>query len=190
MPNWTYNTIKVQGEKEQLAKMMNDAVKTEDGKLKLSSWFPVPESYNKYDTTNHPDGRGFEVGKEFYDGLGNRGIMTEELLEEYKRATAEQREKYGAVGWYDYNCKYLGCKWDMDFDSIDESEGEITLGIQTPWNAPDAWLIRMSKRYPELTFSNYADYEEGDWYNYTIKNGKETYCEHGETEYEEEEIEG
>ena len=116
--------------------------------------------------------------------------MTEELLEEYKRATAEQREKYGAVGWYDYNCKYLGCKWDMDFDSIDESEGEITLGIQTPWNAPDAWLIRMSKRYPELTFSNYADYEEGDWYNYTIKNGKETYCEHGETEYEEEEIEG
>ncbi len=68
MPNWTYNTITIRGNDGTLAKMMNDAVKEENGKLALQSWFPIPETFLKYDTTNHPNGDRFKVGEEYWDG--------------------------------------------------------------------------------------------------------------------------
>lgn len=185
MPNWTFNTITIKGESEALAKMLNDAVKDEDGNIKLSSWFPIPETFLKYDTTNHPNGARFAVGEEYWDGLGHKGIMTEELLNEYKQATKEQKERYGVVGWYDYNCKYLGCKWDCDVDIRTEEKDCIVLHTDTPWTAPTAFLYRMSKRYPTLTFRNDADYEDGNWEVVLYKDGNVEITDYGESEGDE-----
>lgn len=84
MADWTNNRITIKGSKEDLAKMMGDAVRDKDGKLKLSSWFPVPETFKKYDTTNHPNGKGLKVGKRIDNDDDDSPIITKELIEEYK----------------------------------------------------------------------------------------------------------
>ena len=192
MPNWTYNVITIQGSKSDIDKLMSDAVKKEDGRLYLSSWFPVPESFLKYDTTNHPNGEGLRVGAKLWTGLqeANTGeIVTEELIEEYKRATQEQKEKYGAVGWYDYNCKYFGCKWNCEVEIEEQNDDEIILRSETPWCSPDVFLLRFSKRYPTLHIYNHAFYEEGYWEDYSYQCGKATFEDKGEEIWDEEELE-
>lgn len=189
MPNWTYNTITVRGSKEDLNKMMNDAEKT-DGVLNLSSWFPVPETFKKYDTTNHPNGEGLKVGEEWWDGLGRHdGVVTEELIGEFKQATKEQKEKYGVVGWYDYNRKMYGVKWNSELQLESQTDEEIVLTADTPWSAPDAWLFRMSAKYPTLSFHNHAEYEEGFWEDWDYEEGGGDVVATGEMEYDEEEEE-
>ena len=180
MPNWTFNTITINGNKQDIAKMLNDAVKNDEGKTTFSSWFPVPETYNKYDTTNHPNGNRLVVGERYHDGLGNEGIVTEELLAEYKQATKEQKEKYGAVGWYDYNCKYFGCKWNCEIEIEEHSDESITLRTDTPWCDPDVFLSRLSERYPNLSIHNHADFEEGHWWDKSYFEGEETIDGYGE----------
>ena len=179
MPNWTFNTITVRGSKEDLKKMMNDAEKT-DGVLNFSSWFPVPETFIKYDTTNHPDGKGLRIGEEWYDGLGaHEGNVTEELIEQFKQATKEQREKYGVVGWYEYNCMMYGCKWNCKLKVDGQYDEEITLVSETPWSSPDAWLLRMSVKYPTLKFHNHAEFEEGYWEDSDFSEGCQNVCAEG-----------
>lgn len=195
MPNWTYNRIAVKGDKKNLDKFMADAIRSEGGKLSLSSWIPTPETYLKYDTTNYPDGNGLIVGEEWYDGFGSHGgqLVTEELIEEFKKATSEQREKYGVVGWYDYNVMTFGCKWDSEVEVESEGEEEVILSAETPWCAPEQWLRTISAKYPELTFNLDAKYEEGFWEEMDFRNGRKTELGSGEVDWyeeEEEETEG
>lgn len=176
MPNWTYNNIKVTGPQESVdtfvkhgethLKHYNDGTEH----VAMSSWFPRPETYDKYDTTNHPNGEGLTVGKHYsWDNSGP--IITEELIEEFKAATKEQQEKYGAVGWYDWDCKNYSCKWDMEIDIIHTDEA-LVLDFKTPWSAPYKWLVKVSKDYPDLLFTMAADYETGEWEIIEFRNGE------------------
>ena len=186
MPNWTFNTITITGNKDAIKKFKADAVKHKDGTLSLSSWIPTPETFIKYDTTNHPDGEGLNVGENWYDGLGDHGqTVTEELIEEFKQATKEQKEKYGVVGWYDYNVKTFGCKWDSKVNMENDVPWEIILTADTPWSAPNNWLRTLSKNYPELTFKLHAVYEEGFWEDAEYHEGLEAELGSGEYEFEE-----
>ena len=197
MPNWTYNSIRVEGSKDSLTKFMNDGLANarkpenegDNPQLSLSSWIPTPETFRKYDTTNHPDGKGLKVGDKWWDGLGSHGdkVVTEELIEEFKQATKEQAEKYGVVGWYDYNVKTFGCKWDSEVCVESINDTEINLSADTPWSAPENWLRTISAKYPDLTFHLYATYEEGFWEEMDFQNGREAEIGSGEYDWEEEE---
>lgn len=190
MPNWTYCTIQIQGQKEDLERFMKDAVRREDGTLALSSWIPTPETFEKYDTTNHPNGEGLKVGDKWWDGLGQHdALVTEELIEEFKRATEEQMRKYGVVGWYDYNILTFGCKWDCEVTIEDEGDTFISLATETPWSAPEVWLLTLSRRYPELTFGLHADYEEGFWEDSVFQGGMKDFLATGNSWEDEEEEE-
>lgn len=196
MPNWTYNTIRVEGSKDSLTKFMTDGLANahkpekegDNPQLSLSSWIPTPETFLKYDTTNHPDGKGLKVGDKWWDGLGDHGnkVVTEELIEEFKRATEEQRTKYGVVGWYDYNVKTFGCKWDSEVRVDGINDTEINLSADTPWSAPNNWLRTISEKYPDLTFHLHALYEEGFWEDLDFKEGRRAEIDSGEYEFEEE----
>ena len=86
----------------------------------------MPETFKKYDTTNHPNGKGLRVGKKI-DKDDDSTIITKELIEEYKQATREQKELYGVVGWYDFNLQTFGCKWDCEVYVESEKDDEIRL---------------------------------------------------------------
>lgn len=165
MPNWSYNTIAIQGKKEAVQELIdlglknsnlvpsgdiikdfenlvqNGMVKTTVGDMLkdggenevcMDKWFsartffPMPDTFLLHDTTNSPNAYPAEVVK-------------------------EQIEKYGAVGWYDYNCKTLGCKWNFslneneDASIVEVQDGifRITFTCRTPWSMPLAWCGSM-----------------------------------------------
>ena len=197
MPNWTFNTTRVEGSKDSLTKFMTDGLANarkpekegDNPQLSLSSWIPTPETFQKYDTTNHPNGKGLKVGDKWWDGLGDHGgqLVTEELIEEFKQATKEQKEKYGVIGWYDYNVKTFGCKWDSEVNVESITDTEITLSADTPWCAPEKWLRTISKKYPDLTFHLHALYEEGFWEDFDFQEGLKDEIGSGEYDWDEEE---
>lgn len=197
MPNWTYNTIRVEGSKDSLTKFMTDGLANahkpekegDNPQLSLSSWIPTPETFLKYDTTNHPDGKGLKVGEKWWDGLGPHGdkVVTEELIEEFKQATKEQAEKYGVIGWYDYNKMTFGCKWDSEVRVEHIGDTEINLSADTPWSAPEKWLRTISEKYPDLTFHLHAEYEEGFWEDLDFNEGRMAEIGSGEYDWDEEE---
>ena len=110
----------------------NHGVKLEKG-LSARTFLPMPETFLLYDTTNYP--------------------------KNYPNAVKEQQEKYGVVGWYDYNKQTLGVKWNFDLTEVDLQPLELSgiwmfgMDIETAWVYPDQWLIRIKKMVPELDVS-------------------------------------
>ena len=72
----------------------------------------------------------------------------------YDNAVKYQRETYGCVGWYDYNLKTLGVKWDANFEGICSCRsGEIlcvSFDMDTAWDAPIEWVREMSRKFKDV----------------------------------------
>lgn len=185
MPNWVYNKITIEGKNENIERFLSDSKKDQNGQMTFSSWIPIPETFKKYDTTNYPNGKGLEIGKSF-TFKKDRQVVTKELIDEYKAATKLQREQYGVVGWYEYNCLTYGCKWDCTLDVESKADNELILNCETPWNAPIQFFITISNRYPELTFNICSDsIENGTYKEFMVEKGNVTLLKNQEYVYEE-----
>lgn len=158
MPNWTENRIIISGDSEKIKKFLNDGVKNSAGNYHFGSWIPIPETYAKYDTTNHPNGKGLVLGKkDDFTGI----VTTEERLKEFIEATEYQKKTYGAIGWYDWNVKNYGCKWDEEMElleGIDNNE-YITFLTATPWNSPIEFVRTIVQRY-KFRITMYSHFED------------------------------
>ena len=167
MPNWVQNEIILIGSENQIKNMFNDALEnsgvsreenlqnaykalceygthkesrntddcdvfsrtkkiviTQKG-ITMGTFRPIPDTFLEYDTENYP--------------------------KDFKDAAAEQKEKYGIVGWYQYNLSTFGCKWDADIDISDVSgSGDnvfVRMWIETPWSTPMAFLEWLKETY-------------------------------------------
>lgn len=101
---------------------------------------------------------------EFFDKLVSE-------VKAYCDATAIQEKEYGCVGWYDYNLKNFGTKWDMqltDWDSwyVDDNTSVIIFKVETAWSIPDAWLEYLAEKYPHLGFAVRTYEEQPAWNGY------------------------
>lgn len=161
MPNWTDNRIIVSGDSEKIKKFLNDGVKNSAGNYHFGSWIPIPETYAKYDTANHPYGKGLVVGeKDCFTDI----VTTEERLKEFIEATEYQKETYGVIGWYDWNVNNYGCKWDEDMElleRIDDNEKTecITFLTTTPWSSPIEFVRTIVQRY-KFRITMYSHFED------------------------------
>lgn len=164
MPNWVENKVTfIDGCDRLLEKLheLDNHIADKRPRL-LSSFVPRPDIYEKYDTTNYTD-KTVEVGKEYYlmydeDGNKKKVLVTPEILADLKATINKQKEEYGAVGWYDWNCKYWGTKWDVfDWGLFHDS-----LSLSTAWSHPMEFFITLSKQYPEAVFAvEYVDEDLG-----------------------------
>lgn len=169
MPNWVKNVVTLKGDAETVKKVV-EFVKGEKSVFDFDKIIPQPESIKKYDTANHPYGEKLTVGKPFDHFEKDSPIVTEELIEEYKKASEEQLRDYGCIGWYDWRRKYWGTKWnccDAEFNGTD------TFYFDTAWSTPYEVLVALSIQFPDITIElTYADEDAG--YNVgegTIENG-------------------
>ena len=166
MPNYVYSTIVFRGTAESIHKLIkiglensclnstgnmrrdfgllvsegktlqldeqNHSIKLEK-RLTARTFLPIPETFLLYDTTNYP--------------------------KQYPDAVKEQQEKYGVVGWYDYNKQTLGVKWNFDLTEADLQPLELSgiwmfsMDTETAWDYPDLWLVRIKEMVPELDVS-------------------------------------
>ena len=174
MPNHVVTHLYIEGTPEQV-EQVKAFVRCDTDKDRLMDFnkiVPCPETFLKYDTTNHPDGKWLNIGYPAEPFDEDSPIVTEELIEEYKKATREQMELYGVVGWYDWNRKNWGTKWNA-YDSEDLGNG---IKFETAWSFPEPAMIALSKHFPDIDFHFvYADedasYNTGEGY---LRNGEFT----------------
>lgn len=171
MPNWCNNNYAVKAATENVLNFVNEGLKNLgmetkdnigdaihslwDGKneVTMATFRPIPETFTKYDTTNKKRGRDALDG-DTKEPLFKSDDEYETYCREYDEAVKYQKETYGVVGWYDYNCLVaFGCKWDCDVAlesfSIDDDKGITTILMsgETPYYFPDLWLLYIEKRF-------------------------------------------
>ena len=185
MPNWVKNTVALKGTKQQMTKLFSQVadVKTwEDvenkiGNLELTmrSFLPMPQTFLDWDTTN--DMQKFEWF------CHDKNQPKEELYDEYqkyvrgyKAACEHQTKMYGCVGWYDYNCKTLGCKWDADLLNLtiaEELEKDdiviVYFSLETAWSIPMPFLQHLATFVNVVVLSD----EEANFFNSIIDINKD-----------------
>lgn len=172
MPNHVANRVIIDGNLDDIKKIMN-FVKGEKSPFDFNKIVPMPETFIKYDTTNHPNGRGLVVGEHTLCYDESSPVVTEELIEEYKRATEEQAERYGVVGWYNWSRAYWGTKWNC-YDVVVLDEGAFE--FNTAWSAPLPVMQALSEIFPEVIINlDWADEDAGcNTGEATYEGGSET----------------
>ena len=165
MPNWIANTLTACGNSQRVAQVA-EFVKSDRGSFDFNRILPMPEIFAKYDTTNHPNGKGLEVGQPVNPFTKDSPIVTEEMLNEYIDATQQQMLKYGVVGWYDWGCRYWGTKWNACETACEINECEYgsvaVFTFETAWAAPLPVIERLAAIFPDIAFElTYADEDYG-----------------------------
>lgn len=190
MANFVSNTLIVKGTKKQVNYFLSkggfheindfnnaDEVSRVFEDASLSSWLPMPQTFKDYDTTNpmmsedtwnNNEMRRLHGGEFQY----KEHNTYEEYVRGYKEAAAEQKTYYGVVGWYSYNIKTLGTKWDapmeINTEETFEDEDNVTLyfDFDTAWSMPMAWFEFLCRKFYDLRFFIYGSEESGVLFQY------------------------
>ena len=188
MPNWCSNNLTITGKVEDVKAMFKSAKVNERGEYTLESFIPMPRTYYNIDTTNSVGCFISDSIRAYKDMHGVIDEATEQSIKEkckkqYEAAVKYQTKKYGCVGWYNWRCYNLGCKWDATIctkgflNNLIESEtrnGEtrITLVFDTAWMPPVAWLSVVCQRNPDVNFELWTDEESGYKFAYESYEGE------------------
>lgn len=149
--------------------------KIDNLELTMRSFLPMPQTFLDWDTTN--DMEKFEW---FCRG---KNQPKEELRHEYEKyvrgykdACKHQQKMYGCVGWYEYNRKTLGCKWDANIENItiaNELEKDdiviVYFSIETAWSIPIPFLQHLATFVNVVVLSD----EESNFFNSIIDINKD-----------------
>ena len=171
MPNHIANFLTLSGNSDRVAKAI-EFVKSNESPFDFDCIVPMPDTFKEYDTTNHADGRQLTIGKPIDPFVKDSPIVTEELIEAYKRETRRQRIQYGVVGWYDWHCRFWGTKWN----AYDVTRDGNQFTFYTAWSAPLPVIRKLAEIFPDIEIVlTYADEDYG--YNcghYTFYEGRES----------------
>jgi hypothetical protein len=75
--------------------------------------------------------------------------------------------------WYDWACENWGTKWDLCDDQTTGNFDGITLDFMTAWSPPIAFIVKVSKDYPDLRFALSYNEPAMDCGGFTVyKNGE------------------
>lgn len=183
MPNWVWNSMSVTGKSEDIKNFLEKAskphtahhkgvrVENPDGTSTYHSdqWKEVVVA-DKFMFWNFvsPD----EDELEYYFGY-----KTKPEDEDDPDATAEERMakamKFAGSGWYDWNVRNWGVKWDTSnaeiFAEPDYDKPTTSVGIQfdTPWGVPEPAFRTIIQQHPELDFDFECEEEQGWGVKYT-----------------------
>lgn len=86
----------------------------------------------------------------------------------------EDQIKYpGDKNWYDWSINHWGTKWgNYDTAPVEITPKSIKLRFNTAWAPPTAWMMNVSKQFPNLKFSNKWKDEMGPRGSETFQNGE------------------
>lgn len=191
MPNWTYNEIKINSDKNTIASI-KDFVKSNDREFDFNKIVPMPASLNvesgsRTDTaimvflsdklTTKPDKKkdkwklAYEVlhnffskdwVKELYDRLSKEPPKDIDKLYEEGKQYVNNYKAYGAVTWYEWCNANWGTKWNACEVTMDEpSNEEVTYFFDTAWCCPYPVIAELSRLYPNVKIEHTFRNEDG-----------------------------
>jgi len=142
MPNWCYNTLEIEGDKEELKRFIEFA-KTDDNDLDTEKFIPYPQKFKIMDKED--SNKSFNLNR--YDD------KDKELLVD-------------GLNGYDWACKNWGTKWGIcsaslntTIEQLEKNEGQtVCYSFETAWSPPLPVILKMSEMFPKLHF--HLEYEE------------------------------
>jgi hypothetical protein len=182
MPNWCFNTLTIQGPKEQV-----DSIKK-----RLNT--PFQKDYDNW----NPKTQQMEIKTALYPNpvfafhnIYNHieaGISDEDYMKQpdYSLPMAEQMQFRGSH-WYDFNVREWGAKWDVGVSHDDEypdtellehiSKGEdqwLVYKFNTAWSPPAPAIEKLSKLVPNCVVTLSFEEETGWGGELEFVNGEMT----------------
>ena len=152
MPNWVFNGLSIDGNKEDIAKL----------KAQLNQPFTRTHDQWNYET-NKSETKEITFSNPVFSFWN---IIKPTDMEAYNSKSDLEGMK-NPDNWYPWNNNNWGVKWDVavsdneqypETDLYDESETSLSYHFQTAWGIPDQALITLSSQYPDLVFT--LDFEE------------------------------
>jgi hypothetical protein len=170
MPNWVYNGLTVEGNPEQINKMVTQLNKPYKSPVKTHGFGdlsfgvddvlypnPVFSFHNIYSYVDH-------------------GVSDEEYIQQPPMNTPDFSDflKFETNDWYNFNNREWGTKWDVAVRHDEEypdtymegptENGEnlvVYYNFNTAWSVPIPALSKLSKQYPTLLFTLSFEEETG-----------------------------
>jgi hypothetical protein len=160
MPNWVYNNMTVSGKREDLIAFRDKASTnapsgiSEDGVLEYSGSEEQELSFWNF---KQPEDKQLYFGASDYKPEGYDQLSMEDRL--------AISMKHSSDGWYDWNVREWGTKWDAcDVslqDHIQEKEQYLHYSFSTAWSIPEGAFVEMVAQHPELEFDFSCEEEQG-----------------------------
>ena len=160
MPNWVFTTMSVHGEPEQIAEFRDKAKKP------YNTYYPdwqtkeIKESQMEGDLLFwnfvEPENKDAYFG----DAHGTKP-------EGYESWSMEERlahdMKFSGDGWYDWNVKNWGTKWEARgvLEQEDEDGKYLRYQFDTAWSPAEPAFRAMVEQHPNLSFSIRCEEEQG-----------------------------
>ena len=172
MPNWVFNNLSVTGKTEDLIKFKEEIgqpyqtyhrdlvsengewAKNEDGSFKRVVQEQTHDSaFSFWNAIAPTDIDTYFGGKD--PKPANPDATVAEVMSEIKREFEEEND------WYSWNIRNWGTKWDACNAAVWEEPNELRYDFDTAWSIPEAGMIAMSKKYPNLVFDLHCEEETG-----------------------------
>ena len=171
MANWvtTYFTV---GGREAHRFLNYCQFHTRHGNGLFKALCPRPATYDNYDTTNYVAkgvlGNKLNIGDPL-PGYGKirtkSGKVTRKYLQAFARAADRQESKYGALGWYDWDCK----NWGTRGEAIDVHIEGNRIFFSTAWTFPAPVFERIARKFNMTCVGTFID-EDGTTGTFVIEN--------------------
>jgi len=196
MPNWVYTSMSVSGKTGDLTAFAEKALQQHETQWLTEKWkrtedgknIEVPEEERKIE---------IELSGKSDLSFWNFIRPTDEELPYYfghktkpedepdPNATMDERMAkamtFSGSGWYDWNIREWGTKWDANDAELDtdltELDGNINNSLSyrfsTAWSIPTPVFEAMVEQHPELDFDFSSEEEQGWGAEFTSSDGDE-----------------
>ena len=162
MPNWVYNGLTIEGNPEQVKKMI----------VQLNKPFVYSVQSNGDLSFNIKQRKYVNPIFAFHNIYSylDHGVSDTEYHSQPPTSNGKDWFKFETNDWYNFNCREWGTKWDVAVaeddkypnTTIEEAEnGEnyvVHYNFETAWSRPLGAIQKLSAQYPTLLFT--LSYEE------------------------------
>lgn len=151
MPNWVFNTVRIEGSPEDLLKFKEHADKGHE----------APEGYRQDGVFS------------FWNFVQPKPEILEEYWGEPKQAHGlAEALKMEGNHWYEWNNRNWGTKWDACNPALNhEDPSHYRYDFDTAWAPPEPVFQAMVAQWPSLTFAVTSIEEQGWGVTYEGKDG-------------------
>jgi Ferredoxin-like domain in Api92-like protein len=166
MPNWCYNSLSVEGSKEDISaikKQLNQPYTKQH-----DQWNPETNEMEVKDYTySNPIFAFHNIYNHKQDGVSDEEYIKQP---DHTLPIAEQME-FKTNDWYSWNVRNWGTKWDVgvgddneypETELMEEDETSLAYRFNTAWSPPLPAIEALSAQYPDVEF-NLSYEEETGW---------------------------
>ena len=160
MPNWVKNRMFINGNDEQVEKVLN-TILNDEGDVDFNKIVPMPSALDVENSSDASLGYEIIMGKARDDAKLYFAKKTKEEQDkciELGNIYKENLEKYGHTDWYGWRLDKWGTKWN----ACDTFNDDTYVEFNTAWSAPLEIYEALAKMFPDVEISfDWADEDSG-----------------------------